>query len=138
MNIELKVPDIGDLATSRHRGAGEGRRHGRQRAVTGHASNPTRHDGVPAEAAGAIRSCASAWRQGVARHCRCRDRGWALRLPPRPQLPPPRHPLARRSACTGTGTAGAYAGKADVECEMLVLGAGPGGYSAAFRAADLA
>ncbi len=33
--------------------------------------------------------------------------------------------------------AGAYAGKADVECEMLVLGAGPGGYSAAFRAADL-
>ncbi|MFO1397787.1 MAG: dihydrolipoyl dehydrogenase [Burkholderiales bacterium] len=33
--------------------------------------------------------------------------------------------------------AGTYAGKADVECEMLVLGAGPGGYSAAFRAADL-
>jgi dihydrolipoamide dehydrogenase len=30
-----------------------------------------------------------------------------------------------------------YAGKADVECEILVLGAGPGGYSAAFRAADL-
>ena len=26
---------------------------------------------------------------------------------------------------------------ADVECDMLVLGAGPGGYSAAFRAADL-
>jgi len=26
---------------------------------------------------------------------------------------------------------------ADVECEMLVLGAGPGGYSAAFRSADL-
>ena len=30
-----------------------------------------------------------------------------------------------------------YTGKADIECEMLVLGAGPGGYSAAFRAADL-
>jgi dihydrolipoamide dehydrogenase len=30
-----------------------------------------------------------------------------------------------------------YAGTADLECEMLVLGAGPGGYSAAFRAADL-
>lgn len=27
--------------------------------------------------------------------------------------------------------------KADVECRMLVLGAGPGGYTAAFRAADL-
>ncbi len=33
--------------------------------------------------------------------------------------------------------AGTYKGKVDVECEMLVLGAGPGGYSAAFRAADL-
>ena len=33
--------------------------------------------------------------------------------------------------------AATYSGKADIECEMLVLGAGPGGYSAAFRAADL-
>jgi dihydrolipoyl dehydrogenase len=33
--------------------------------------------------------------------------------------------------------AASYSGKADIECEMLVLGAGPGGYSAAFRAADL-
>jgi dihydrolipoamide dehydrogenase len=31
----------------------------------------------------------------------------------------------------------AFAGKADIECEMVVLGSGPGGYSAAFRAADL-
>jgi len=30
-----------------------------------------------------------------------------------------------------------FGGAADIECEMLVLGAGPGGYSAAFRAADL-
>ena len=30
-----------------------------------------------------------------------------------------------------------YAGGADIECDLLVLGAGPGGYSAAFRAADL-
>jgi dihydrolipoamide dehydrogenase len=28
-------------------------------------------------------------------------------------------------------------GAADIECDMLVLGAGPGGYSAAFRSADL-
>ncbi len=28
-------------------------------------------------------------------------------------------------------------GKADIECDTLVLGAGPGGYTAAFRAADL-
>ena len=30
-----------------------------------------------------------------------------------------------------------HAGGADLECDMLVLGAGPGGYSAAFRSADL-
>src|SRR5690606_19146979 len=33
--------------------------------------------------------------------------------------------------------AAAYAGSVDDECDVLVLGAGPGGYSAAFRAADL-
>ncbi|MEM5426231.1 dihydrolipoyl dehydrogenase [Paraburkholderia ferrariae] len=33
--------------------------------------------------------------------------------------------------------AGSFSGSADVECDMLVLGAGPGGYSAAFRSADL-
>jgi len=33
--------------------------------------------------------------------------------------------------------ASTFAGKIDIECDLLVLGAGPGGYSAAFRAADL-
>ncbi|MDO9201698.1 MAG: dihydrolipoyl dehydrogenase [Hydrogenophaga sp.] len=37
----------------------------------------------------------------------------------------------------GGGSQAQYTGKADVECEVLVLGAGPGGYSAAFRSADL-
>ncbi|TMH33420.1 MAG: dihydrolipoyl dehydrogenase [Betaproteobacteria bacterium] len=31
----------------------------------------------------------------------------------------------------------AFAGTVDLDCDMLVLGSGPGGYSAAFRAADL-
>ena len=44
--------------------------------------------------------------------------------------PPPPAP-------TVAPAAGAYSGSVDLECEMLVLGAGPGGYSAAFRAADL-
>ena len=30
-----------------------------------------------------------------------------------------------------------FGGAADIECDLLVLGGGPGGYSAAFRAADL-
>ncbi|MFB9268123.1 dihydrolipoyl dehydrogenase [Bradyrhizobium erythrophlei] len=34
-------------------------------------------------------------------------------------------------------SAASHSGKAGIECDMLVLGAGPGGYSAAFRAADL-
>ncbi len=35
------------------------------------------------------------------------------------------------------GEAPAYTGASDLECDLLVLGGGPGGYSAAFRAADL-
>ena len=34
-------------------------------------------------------------------------------------------------------TAVSFGGTADLDCDLLVLGAGPGGYSAAFRAADL-
>ena len=49
-------------------------------------------------------------------------------------------PAARAPAQTGA-TPGpvpaTYGGRADVECEMVVLGSGPGGYSAAFRSADL-
>ncbi|MDP3825801.1 MAG: FAD-dependent oxidoreductase, partial [Polaromonas sp.] len=33
--------------------------------------------------------------------------------------------------------AASFGGQADLDCDLLVLGAGPGGYSAAFRAADL-
>ena len=44
---------------------------------------------------------------------------------------------APAAAAAPAPQASSYAGGADVECDMLVLGAGPGGYSAAFRAADL-
>jgi dihydrolipoamide dehydrogenase len=43
---------------------------------------------------------------------------------------------AQQSASPAPAAA-SHAGGADLECDMLVLGAGPGGYSAAFRAADL-
>jgi dihydrolipoamide dehydrogenase len=49
-----------------------------------------------------------------------------------PTPPAPARPLAAAPTMSAT-----YAGKADTECEVLLLGAGPGGYSAAFRAADL-
>ena len=52
-----------------------------------------------------------------------------------PFVPPP---LPTLSLDVGAGPVpGAFSGTADIACEMLVLGAGPGGYSAAFRAADL-
>jgi len=54
----------------------------------------------------------------------------ATSTPPAPAKPATPAGPAPAAAAT-------YAGTADVECEMLVLGAGPGGYSAAFRAADL-
>ncbi len=41
------------------------------------------------------------------------------------------------AAATAAPAAATYSGSVDLECEMLVLGSGPGGYSAAFRAADL-
>ncbi|MDB5763365.1 MAG: lpdA, partial [Herminiimonas sp.] len=46
-------------------------------------------------------------------------------------------PAPASSSAAAVPVAAGYAGKVDIECEMLVLGAGPGGYSAAFRAADL-
>jgi dihydrolipoamide dehydrogenase len=52
--------------------------------------------------------------------------------------PAPAAPAAAPTAAPVAAPAAAsYAGAADLECDMLVLGAGPGGYSAAFRAADL-
>jgi len=44
---------------------------------------------------------------------------------------------AAPAAPVAAPAAASHAGGADIECDMLVLGAGPGGYSAAFRAADL-
>jgi dihydrolipoamide dehydrogenase len=44
---------------------------------------------------------------------------------------------AAPAAAAPAPVASSYTGQVDVECEMMVLGAGPGGYSAAFRSADL-
>jgi dihydrolipoamide dehydrogenase len=54
-----------------------------------------------------------------------------------PQPSPSPQPSPVKGEGAKPVAAGAYTGKADIECEMVVLGAGPGGYSAAFRAADL-
>jgi len=55
-----------------------------------------------------------------------------------PSQPSP--PSQGKGPTTGATAPQAAAGtgrKADIECQLVVLGAGPGGYTAAFRAADL-
>ncbi|MBC9070673.1 dihydrolipoyl dehydrogenase [Thauera sp. CAU 1555] len=59
--------------------------------------------------------------------------GEAAAAPAQASAPAP----AAAPAAASAPTAAAHAGSADVEYDMVVLGAGPGGYSAAFRAADL-
>ena len=57
-----------------------------------------------------------------------------------PSAPPPAAPAAPAPAAPKSSAAAeakAYGGAADMTCDVLVLGSGPGGYSAAFRAADL-
>ncbi|MDQ1303104.1 MAG: dihydrolipoamide dehydrogenase [Pseudomonadota bacterium] len=57
---------------------------------------------------------------------------------PRPAAPPKAPPpVAPPVAKPVPADAAGYAGPVDLETQLLVLGAGPGGYPAAFRAADL-
>src|ERR1700752_510347 len=54
-----------------------------------------------------------------------------------PKPAPASQPAAAGASPPAAPSAASYSGRADIECDMLVLGAGPGGYSGAFRAADL-
>ncbi|MGF6814027.1 dihydrolipoamide dehydrogenase [Paraburkholderia atlantica] len=54
-----------------------------------------------------------------------------------PEKAAPAPAPAAPKAAAPAPQAGSYSGSADIECDMLVLGSGPGGYSAAFRSADL-
>ncbi|MBX9871557.1 MAG: FAD-dependent oxidoreductase, partial [Burkholderiaceae bacterium] len=49
---------------------------------------------------------------------------------------PPAAPAAPQAAAPAP-VAASFGGSADLDCDVLVIGGGPGGYSAAFRAADL-
>jgi len=46
-------------------------------------------------------------------------------------------PVSAPASAAATKAAAASGRKADIECQVCVLGSGPGGYTAAFRAADL-
>jgi dihydrolipoamide dehydrogenase len=54
-----------------------------------------------------------------------------------PSEPKPAPAPAAQAPAAPAPVASSFGGMADLECDVLVLGGGPGGYSAAFRAADL-
>ncbi|MFM0039755.1 dihydrolipoyl dehydrogenase [Paraburkholderia strydomiana] len=61
----------------------------------------------------------------------------AEKAPAQADAKPQAAAAAPAKAATPAPQAGNFSGNADIECDMLVLGSGPGGYSAAFRSADL-
>jgi dihydrolipoamide dehydrogenase len=63
--------------------------------------------------------------------------GEGSKVPAVAATPAPAPVPATATAPATAPAASSYTGAADLECDMLVLGAGPGGYSGAFRAADL-
>ena len=63
--------------------------------------------------------------------------GKATPASPPASVAAPASPAPAVAAATAPGPAADAGRAADIECALLVLGAGPGGYTAAFRAADL-
>ena len=66
---------------------------------------------------------------GVSTSAAKADTARAAAPSPSPQPSPAEVPVPKTAVASGR--------KADVECQVVVLGSGPGGYTAAFRAADL-
>jgi dihydrolipoamide dehydrogenase len=91
---------------------------------------------VPADAAGTVTSIAVKLGDQVSKGTLIAEIEASSAAAPatKPAVPTPAPVPA---AIAPAPKAGQYSGKVDHECEMLVLGAGPGGYSAAFRSADL-
>ena len=145
--IELKVPDIGDfhdvpvievMVKVGDRVAKD------QGLATLESAKATME--VPASAAGVIREVrvkvGDTVQQGTVVAVVEADAATASSTPAPAPAPAPAAtselPTAPAPGTVPTPVAAAASGrKADIECRLVVLGAGPGGYSAAFRAADL-
>jgi dihydrolipoamide dehydrogenase len=98
---------------------------------------------VPADAAGTITSIAVKVDDKVKKGTVIAEIELEAGAAPKPTTPvasaptPAPSPQATAAPMAVSNAASAFQGKVDHECDLLVLGAGPGGYSAAFRAADL-
>jgi len=65
------------------------------------------------------------------------DAAESVAAPAKPAAPAQSSLPLSAPPATVAAPAGKFSGSADVTCDVMVLGAGPGGYSAAFRSADL-
>ena len=102
---------------------------------------------VPADAAGTITSIAVKVDDKVKKGTVIAEIELEAGAAPKPTAPiasaptsnsnPAPSPQATAAPMAVSNAASVFQGKVDHECDLLVLGAGPGGYSAAFRAADL-
>ena len=96
---------------------------------------------VPADAAGTITSIAVKVDDKVKKGSIIAEIELEAGAASKPTAPvattPVSAPAAPAAPIAASNAASAFQGKVDNECDLLVLGAGPGGYSAAFRAADL-
>ena len=137
MAIEVKVPDIGDFkgvpVIEIHVKPGDVVK-AEDSLVTLESDKATMD--VPAPAAGTVKELKVKLGDAVSEGSvvLLLEAGAAEAPAAAPSAPAP---AAAPAAPPTAPAAGSYAGQVDIETEMLVLGAGPGGYSAAFRSADL-
>jgi len=137
--IEVKVPDIGDfkdvVVIELLVKPGDAVK-AEQSLITVESDKASME--IPSSAAGVVKELKVALGDKVSEGSlllMLEGEGAAAAAPAAPA--PASTPAAAPAVAVSAPAAGSYAGGADLECDMLVLGAGPGGYSAAFRAADL-
>ena len=137
--IEVKVPDIGDFANVEvievHVKAGD-RIDVEDSLITLESDKATMD--VPAPAAGVVQQM----HVKVGDKVSAGDRILALTTQEGADARPPAEtakepPTEEPQAATSPKPQAAIAAKGDLHAQLLVLGSGPGGYTAAFRAADL-
>ncbi|AWI81519.1 dihydrolipoyl dehydrogenase [Parazoarcus communis] len=140
--VEVKVPDIGDFDTvpviELFVKVGDSIQV--DDAICTLESDKATMD-VPSEVAGVVKEVLVALGDKVGEGAvllKVETAGASAAAPAAAQAPAAPAPAAAPAAAPSAAPAAAsHGGTADIECDMLVLGAGPGGYSAAFRAADL-
>jgi dihydrolipoamide dehydrogenase len=137
--LEVKVPDIGDFKEVDviEVLVKPGDRVEKEQSLISLESDKATME-IPSPAAGVVKSIAvkvgDKVSEGVPILVLEEATGAPAAAPPRPATPPA--PVAAPAVAPAPGAA-AVSGGADYTCDMLVLGSGPGGYSAAFRSADL-